>query len=387
MNGPNGPNWQNGQNGPNGRIASPAANPPSDAAQQAFDALMAAVAENPSAFDFFALLRRVDALRRDQPRTGEALRPRQEGLRLAQAADLDFAPAALQQLQRRSDAAPRLVVRFFGLLGPQGPMPLHFTEFVRDRTHHHGDTTLAHFLDMFHHRLLSLFYRAWAQSQPVVHLDRPQEDRYRAWLAACAGAPPHSGALPESAFAFHAGALAGRSRHPEALAQVLQQYFGVSARVEQHVGHWLPIDAAEHSQLGHARNRLERGAGRGHGAPAQLGVAANAGSRVWDRQYRFRLHLGPLDLAQYAAFLPGGAAWPALLHWVQVLASRELQWDLQLTLSPAARPSARLGHNTRLGVVGWLGGRPAGIPGRSPARSLRLRPLTSFLTHRPGAPR
>ena len=351
-------------------------------ARSSFDALLAAVEADPSAFDFFALLRRVDALRREQPRWGEALRPRQEGLRLAQSADLDFAPAALQQLQRRPDGSPRLVVRFFGLLGPQGPMPLHFTEFVRDRTHHHGDSTLAHFLDNFHHRLLSLFYRAWAQSQPVVHSDRPGEDRFRAWLAAASGAPPDGGVLPDTALAFHAGWLAGRSRHPESLTQVLSQYFGVTARVEEHVGHWLNIDAEDRSQLGHARNRAERSAR----PPALLGRSANAGSRVWDRQYRFRLHLGPLTLAQYRSFLPCGHAWPALQQWVRLLAGPEMQWDLQLSLAPAARPAARLGHkNTRLGVLGWLG-RPEGATGegRPAPRSLCLRPLTAFLTHRPG---
>ena len=353
------------------------------AAEQAFEALLAAVHADPSAFDFFALLRRVDALHREQPRTGHALRPRQEALRLAQSADLDFAPAALQQLQLRGDAAPRLVVRFFGLLGPQGPMPLHFTEFVRERTHHHGDTTLAHFLDIFHHRLLSLFYRAWAQSQPVVHLDRPEDDRYRAWLAACAGTPASSGALPAAALAHHAGWFAGGTRHPEGLAKVLRQYFGVPVRVEQHVGHWLTIDAADRSQLGHARNRAERSVA----APAHLGRSANAGSRVWDRQYRFRVHLGPLQLGQYLAFLPGGSAWQALQHGVQLLAGREMQWDLQLDLLPAERPAAHLGGsagNLRLGVVGWLGTRQA--TAASKPRSLRLRPLTSFLTHRLRSP-
>jgi type VI secretion system protein ImpH len=350
--------------------------------QQAFDELMAALQHHASAFDFFALMRRVDALRRHQPRTGEALRPRQEALRLGQAPDLDFAPAALQGLQVDGKHPPRLLVRFFGLLGPQGPMPLHFTEFVRDRLHHHGDATLAHFLDLFHHRLLSLFYRAWAQSQPVVHGDRPDTDRYRAWLLACAGAPAHGGALPPAALAFHAGALAGRTRHPEALVKVLRQYFGVAARVEQHVGHWLAIDMSDRSYLGHARNRSERSAQ----APARLGQSANAGSRVWDRQYRFRLHLGPLDMSQYCAFLPGGSAWPALQDWVRLLAGRELQWDLELTLTPADKPEARLGRNLRLGVVGWLGSRPgrANDPTTAP-RGLRLRPLTSFLTHRPGA--
>ncbi len=341
--------------------------------QEAFDALMAELQRDATAFDFFALMRRVDALRRDQPRTGEALRPRQEALRLGQAPELDFAPAALQQLQARGDLPPRLLVRFFGLLGPQGPMPLHFTEFVRDRLHHHGDATLARFLDLFHHRLLSLFYRAWAQSQPVVQGDRPDGDRYRAWLLACAGAPALGGVLPPAALAFHAGTLAGRSRHPEALAKVLRQFFGVAARVESHVGHWLSIDPADHSRLGHARNRAERS----ESPAAALGLSANAGSRVWDRQYRFRLHLGPLDMTQYLAFLPGGSAWPALQEWVRLLAGRELQWDLELTLAGSARPDPRLGRNVRLGVLGWLGSRPG------KGRSLRLRPLTSFLTSFP----
>ncbi len=355
------------------------------AAQAALDVLLQAVQADPSRFDFFALLRRVDALRQQHPRTGQALRPRQEGLRLGQSPDLDFAPAALQQLQLRGDAAPRLVVRFFGLLGPQGPMPLHFTEFVRERLHHHGDATLTHFLDVFHHRLLSLFYRAWAQAQPVVHLDRPHEDRYRAWLAACAGLPAASPALSPAALAFQAGWFAGTTRHPEALVKVLRQTFGVQARVEEHVGHWLPIDRDDRSRLGHARNRTERSSL----APAQLGATCNAGSRVWDRQFRFRLHLGPLSLAQYTSFLPGGSAWPALLQWLQLLAGRELQWDLELTLAADQRHAAQLGRNVRLGVLGWLGQRNGAIlPKRSAmpaaARSLRMRPLTSFLTHRLG---
>ena len=106
--------------------------------------------------------------------------------------ELDFAPAAIAVLERTVAGPPRLGVRFLGLLGPQGPMPLHFTEYVRDRLQHHGDRALAHFLDLFHHRLLSLFYRAWAQAQPVVHRDRPQDNRYAAWLRAAAGLPPTS---------------------------------------------------------------------------------------------------------------------------------------------------------------------------------------------------
>ena len=362
--------------------AAPAAPLP---AASALDALLAAVQAEPDRFDFFALLRRIDALRPGEPRTGEAQRPRQEALRLGQAPELDFAPAALHALEPRSGGPPRLLVRFFGLLGPQGPMPLHFTEVVRDRQRHHDDATLAHFLDLFHHRLLSLFYRAWAQAQPVVHLDRPLGDRFRVWLASVAGTPSAGGRLPTAALAYHAGWFTGRSRPPEMLCKVLRSYFDVGVAVEEHVGHWLPVDRADQSRLGFARNRAEHAAV----AAAALGRSANAGDRVWDRQYRFRLHLGPLDMRQFLAFLPGGPDWLTLLHWVRLLAGRELQWDLQLALAPSERPSPRLGRHVRLGLTSWLGHRPSPAAGdvrapRRPAAALRLRPQTSFLLTRPG---
>jgi type VI secretion system protein ImpH len=333
------------------------------------DALLADVARQPWAHDFFALVRRLDALHPDAPRTGRALRPGQEPWRLTQLPELDFAPAAIGSFDRPAGRPPRLGVRFLGLLGPQGPMPLHFTEYVRDRVHHHGDRALAHFLDLFHHRVLALFYRAWAQGQPVVHRDRPQDDRYIAWLRAVAGLPPGiAGVLTADALAFQAGLLSSRSRHPEAMLKTLRQYFGVPIAFESNVGEWLEIEPAQRSQLGFARNRAERS----ERPEARLGRTANAGCRVWDRQYRFRLHVGPLTLAQYRAFLPGGTAWPALQEWVRLLAGPTLRWDAQLMLAAGERPEPKLGRVVQLGLTSWLGRRAAS---RQPARQhLRLRP-------------
>lgn len=333
------------------------------------DALLDEVAKQPWAHDFFALMRRLDTLYPQAPRTGGALRPRQEPWRLTQVPELDFAPAAIASFDRPAARPPRLGVRFLGLLGPQGPMPLHFTEYVRDRVHHHGDRALAHFLDLFHHRVLALFYRAWAQAQPVVHRDRPQDDRYIVWLRAVAGLPPGiAGVLPADALAFQAGLLSSRSRHPEALLKALRQYFGVPIAFESNVGEWLEIEPAHRLQLGFARNRAERN----EHPEARLGRSANAGCRVWDRQYRFRLHIGPLTLAQYRALLPRGAAWPALQEWVRLLAGPTLRWDVQLMLAAGERPEPRLGRVVQLGLTGWLGRR---VALHQPARQhLRLRP-------------
>ena len=285
---------------------------------QALAALFAALEQQPRAHDFFAVLRHVEALRPQWPRLGRALRPSQEALRLGEEPELDFAPAGLASFTP-GPAAPRLGVRFFGLLGPLGPMPVHFTEYVRERLRYRGDATLARFLDLFHHRLLLLFYRAWAQAQPTVHQDRPDDDRFAAWLGAACGEPtaaPAARALPANARLFQAGLL---------------------------------------------------------------GVAAGCGSKLRDRQYKFRIALGPLTLAQYHAFLPGGTAWPALGEWVGHYAGLDLRWDVQLTLARAQVPEPRLGAGVRLGVTTWIG-RSACPRERG---DLRLRPHTSFLL-RPG---
>ena len=353
-----------------------------EALQSLFDALEAA----PWAHDFFAVLRRVQALTPNSPRWGEAARPGQEPLRLGQEPELDFAPAALARLQREGRAVPRLGVRFFGLLGPQGPMPLHLTEYTRDRAHNHGDATLARFLDVFHHRMLALFYRAWAETQPVVQRDRPAEDRYAAWLGASIGlAPATAGrdSVPDAAKLYQAGLLGSRSRHPEGLAKLLAHYFGVPVQVHCHVPHRMHIEAEDRSHLGHARNRAERN----RAAAARLGEHATLGNKVWDRQYKFRIALGPLTLAQYHAFLPGSSAWQRLRDWVHLYAGHDLLWDVQLGLHQVDVGALSLGRQLRLGMTSWLGtgGKRAGQRRSHHDRAdLHLRPGSSTRTRRHG---
>jgi len=337
----------------------------------ALRALFEAVHAAPHEHDFFALLRRVESLQAG-PRFGRALRPSQEALRLGQKPELEFAVAPLGGLDQRGPGAPRLDVRFFGLFGPQGPLPLHLTEHVRERSRHHNDPGTERFFDLFHHRLLSLFYRSWAQGQPTVQHDRPADDRYAAWLAASFGADglsPPGDALPPTARLHQAGLLGSRSRHPEGLAKILSRHFGVPVRVQEHVAHRLSIDPAERSRLGLARNRPERAAA----AAARLGHDATLGQRVWDRQCRFRIVLGPLTLAQYRAFQPGSDAFEALRAWVRQVVGLDLHWDLELRLARAQVPEPRLAHRLQLGRTAWLGrrarDRDAGDRG-----DLRLRP-------------
>jgi type VI secretion system protein ImpH len=310
-----------------------------------------ALQQAPFAHDFYHVLRTLECCYPDRARWGTAARPAEEPLRLGQAPDLGFAPSPLAALESGQDGRPpRLLVRFFGLLGPNGPLPLHLTEHVRDRLRNAGDPTTARFLDLFNHRFTAMFYRAWSQGQPHVNRDRPDADAFRLYVGAFAGIAPKTlrqrDSVPDTAKLFHAGAFVRHVRNVAGLVDVLRGYFGVPVDIEEFVGHWMPLGMRERTRLGREG--------------AVLGRGAVLGARVWDRQGKFRIVLGPLTLTQYESFLPGGRLLQQMVDWVRLYFGFELDWDVRLRLSTPHVPSLMLGRSGRLGWTSWLGARRAG---------------------------
>jgi type VI secretion system protein ImpH len=311
-----------------------------------------ALEEKPYQYDFFQALRRLECLFPRMPRIGQALRPVDEPVRLGQEPALTFAPSSVTSFKTPAGATvPRMEVRFFGLLGPNGPLPLHLTEFARGRSIHAGDHALVRFLDIFHHRFLALFYRAWAQAQPTVSLDRPQEDRFSFYAGSLFGLGETSlrqrDAVEDFAKLYFSGLLARHVRNRDGLVALLTGYFRLPVSVEEFTGHWMTLQEEDRTRLGRAS--------------AKLGSGAVLGSRVWDCQHKFRIRLGPLDLAQYESFLPGGSALPKLVAWVRQYLCFELEWDVRLVLKGEQITQTRLGKFGRLGWTTWLGAyrRPA----------------------------
>jgi len=310
-------------------------------------AFLDALRRKPYAYDFYQALRRLENVYRDKPRLGEALRPADEPVRLGQDPSLSFAPAPLSAFEPPRDGRPaRLQVRFFGLLGPNGPLPLHLTEYARDRLRNLGDASFLHFLDLLHHRFLTLFYRAWAQAQPTVGLDRAQDDRFSRYVGSLVGlgSPALRGrdSVHDFAKLFRAQWLVRQVRNADGLRALLCSYFRVDARIEQFVGHWLKLPRAQ-------RSRLAVPGG------TTLGRDAVIGQQVWDRQHKFRIHLGPLTLSQYESFLPGGGNIRKLVDWVRTYFGFEFHWDVRLALEGRQVPMSQLGRYGRLGWTTWVG--------------------------------
>jgi len=307
----------------------------------------------PWAHGFVPLLRKLAASEPGMPQVGEAQRPQQESFRLGQQASLVFAPRELARVDVRLNAqqVPQAHIQLFGLgmLGPNGALPIHFTELVRERLEAKRDSTLADFIDLFHHRAFTHIYRAWAQSQSAAGLDRWDQETFSPYVARLAGDEPSE--VQGSALAPHArwASSAHRvraARNPEGLVSTLQRFFGVPVQLREYMLQWMPIEPQDLCVLGQPR------------PSSVLGAGAMLGEVVPDRQSRFRLVLGPLNMDGYLRLTPQGSPTgrdlPALLEILRSFSGFEYVWEVELLISGEAAPPAQLGDDKQLGWSTWM---------------------------------
>ncbi|NOT86412.1 MAG: type VI secretion system baseplate subunit TssG [Methylococcaceae bacterium] len=311
--------------------------------------LEAALLKEPTRYGFFQVMRLLECAYESKARFGQAQRPILEPpVRLGQDIALTFEVSTLTSYNRRKQGLmPLLKQRFMGLFGPNGPMPIHLTEYIHERIYHNRDFTLTGFADMFHHRMVCLFYRAWANNEPTVSYDRPDNDRFSNYIGSLAGfgadALRERDAMPDLAKLHYTGFLSSQSKSAEGLRALLADYFRFRVSVESFVGEWLTIQPNDLTRLGEDRRTGE------------LGMSAILGSKVWGCQHKFRIRFGPLNLDEYLSLLPDGHRLEQLVAIIRNYIGDELSWDVNLVLKKAQVPSAQLGEQTRLGWTSWMG--------------------------------
>lgn len=310
------------------------------------------LAERADRMDFFQILRLLENAYPDRPRIGASLRPRDDAVRFGQDPSLVFHASAISYFKpARDQVRARLAVNFLGLFGANGPLPLHLTEYARERARNAGDPTLCAFLDVFHHRMVSLFYRARASAEPAISMDRPDADRFSAYVGSLFGigspALRKRDDISDFAKLHFAGLMASQKRPASGLVTILNAYFKLPVRIEQFVGQWLRLPAE-------AQTRLSS-----HDQGNRLGVSAVLGRQVWDCQHKFRIVIGPLGYEDYGRLLPGGTSLQRLVAWVRNYVGMALDWDVRLILKKEEMPPLKPGSGVRLGWSTYLASRPA----------------------------
>lgn len=325
-----------------------------------FRSLDAQLFEEPYRFSFFQAVRLLMQMGNGRTVLGQDGLPEQEAVRFRTHVTLGFPPSEIQDLARRpiGQGPPVMTVAFFGLMGTTGVLPYHYTEYLLERLKA-KDTVLRDFLDLFNHRLLSLFYRAWEKHQVAVQFerarsDRSQEDRFAGYLYALVGmgTPGLRGRMGahDGLLLRYAGLLSQRPRSAAALQQWLCDAFAMPVCIRQLVGEWLEIEAEDQTRLGTP------------GVNNRLGISATAGTTVWDQQAGFSIQMGPMSYRMFESLLPSGRAFHRLISMTKLFVGRELSFTIRPTLVASEVPDCRLQQTNqyapRLGWTTWLKTRP-----------------------------
>jgi type VI secretion system protein ImpH len=296
-------------------------------------------------------LRVIEAQFPAAPPLGLSKRPKEDNVRLGQEAELAFPRSTIRSYTPQGTGPGVLTNRFFGLFGPNGPLPIHLTEYARERALKSRDPTFLAFADMLTHRMMSLLYRAWTTGQPSPDNDKGVGGRFDRKVAAFAGvdgaALQNRDAMPDAARRHFAAHLGAGPKHADGLVAMLQAFFQAPISLQQFVGTWLELEPDDRWQLG---------------APAGLGQATSIGTRVWSRSAKFRLQIGPLALDDYKRLLPGSDSVTRLASIVRSYVGDTLDWDVNLVLRGDQVPRSSLGGDTRLGQTSWIGARDPARP-------------------------
>ena len=277
--------------------------------------------------------------------------PEEEAVRFCANPALIFPPSEIHSLEFKPpvDSKPRppeLTVNIMGLTGQLGVLPNTYSEWVNDRIRAR-DHTLQDFFNLFHHRLLSLFYQAWEKYRFPVAYERDRNDRFTGYLLAFLGLGTQGlrnrSTVPDDGMSFYTALLALQTRSATALRQENQfQLFQVPVEIEQFVGVWRPIPPSDQTRTGDEREYFE-----------QVGLGAIAGDEVWDQQSSARIVLGPLTLSQYLDFLPNGSAYRPLCNLIEFFSRREIDFELQLMLKRDETPGVVLQDEAGGFMLGW----------------------------------
>jgi len=310
-----------------------------------------ALHEEPYRFEFFQAIRLLERLLPDRkPIGGSDAKPAEEMARLGAYPSLSFPASEIQGIEWSEGQAPFVSENFMGTTGPQGPLPHAYTTMVLARLRA-GDRTLRDFLDLFHHRMLSFFYRAWEKYRFAISYERGERDRFSHHLLDLIGLGTaglqERLAVPDDAFLFFAGILSQRPHSAHALELLLNDYFEVPVKIQQLVGGWFRLDGTTECCIGERATASE-----------QLGLGAVVGDEVWNQQAKALVRIGPLSLQQYLDFLPNGSAYGPLRDLLRIWSNEEVDFEVQLILEREEVPRCELGGEgdtaPQLGWVTWM---------------------------------
>jgi type VI secretion system protein ImpH len=298
--------------------------------------------KEPWRFDFLLTMRRLERSHPGRPRIGDSAARREDYVDLGQDPYLEFPASNLSSVAVKNGRL-KIFVRFLGLLGPQGALPLDTTEESLLWLQRQDDA-FPRFLDLFNHRFLQLFFRAWADSRPIAQHDRPDADRFIAYIGSTIGmgSPPLQSldSVPDLAKLCFAGLIGPQAKSASRLKRFIAGLFGTGVEIDEFVGSWLEFDANDRSYLGKSN--------------ALLGINLSCGARIFSVQDKIRIRIFTNSMAQYLRFLPRGDLCKPFADAVFFYIGDQLDWEVELAIPAGSVEPVRLGKSGLIGWTSWI---------------------------------
>jgi len=322
----------------------------------AFQRLQEMLERDPYSVRFFQAVRLLERLYPDRRPVGLFVSPGSEVVRFSSVPTFAFPASELQGLERGKDGQMKMSVNFMGLSAAVGALPHIYTDFLLDRAKA-KDRGPADFFDLFNHRIISLFYRAWQKYRFYVAYERTGtgddviSTRLLDLLGLGTKGLQRRMDVSDNACLYYTGLLSQRRPTAQGLKQLLEDYFAVPVEIHQFTGTWNRLPPENQTFL------------RGMGVFCErLGMGTIVGDEVWDQHGTVTVRLGPMTFERYCQFLPGAEAHRDLRSWLRFYASREFDFIVQLVLEREETPGMELGilgpQSSRLGLVSWIKNRP-----------------------------
>jgi type VI secretion system protein ImpH len=299
--------------------------------------------EEPWRFDFYSVLRRIERSYADRPRIGDSASLRDDYVALGQDPYMDFPASNLSKFERHADGRYQILVKFLGLLGPQGALPLATTEEAYSWNLMRDDA-FPRFLDILNHRFLQLFFRAWSDARPIGQHDRPDMDRFVTYVGAMIGigSGPFQDldSVPDAGKMAFAGLMGPASKSGSRLRSLVSGMFGVEVEIDEFVGSRLVFEESERTRIGQNN--------------CGLGTDLLVGASVYSVQDKFRVRLFVQSMAEYVTYLPSGGRCEPLADLVFFYIGGQLEWEVELAIPAGAIQPTRLSQFGQLGWTSWM---------------------------------
>jgi type VI secretion system protein ImpH len=299
-------------------------------------------------FSFFQAVRLLETFLPRKKALGKTLEPQDEVVRISVKPGLSFPPSDISKLhQNDHDGPARMEVAFMGLVGPSGVLPQWYSDLVLRRIWN-KDFSLAAFLDLFHHRLISLFYLAWKKNRFDANYLPDARDRHSRYLLSLAGLGTPGLVdrigLPAESLVFYSGLLSRSIPSAVQIEAVVEYFAGTRVRVEQFIERILPISEEDLTRLGTVN--------------VELGVNTVCGTFVRECQTKFRVNLGPVGYREFSRFLPTGDLLQPIFSLIKFMVGIEYEFEISLYLKRQEVPTCILGAGgpaaPRLGWSSWV---------------------------------